>query len=455
MNWSVLFIGLLVLTTAVSTVSSFLEYRWRTFTSNTPEAKQAIGFPKRTVASSTKLRFFTVIVPARHETDVLEHTLEVLARQQYPRSLYEIIVTLRDDDPHTIAVAQAVAAKHPGLITVHMAPYDAARSNKAAQMNAVLKLARGEYVVPFDAEDIVMPDLLWCVNALITATNADVVQGGVQLTNLDNDMSGSWWNCMRQYLTNGWFAIHNVMEYRFWFSSRMFYQQQLGFVPLGGNTVFIRTELLKRAGYWSTECLTEDADLGVRLSVEYGAKIVAAYDPENATREHTPPRLIGKGSWLNQRIRWSQGFWQVLRRTEWYKLPTLRQRVMALYILGTPLLQAFNAFVLPLAIVAAFTLKAPVPLAMIMFVPIIPMTLTMSVQLLEVTSFCRDFNQQAKLRHYASLIIGFIPYQLMLGLAAILAVIREGRGIRTWSKTGRSEQIHLQQQLTTVEGGAA
>lgn len=455
-NPMALFIGALLVITAVSTVSSLLEYRWRTYTSNTPEAKQSIGFPKPVTKRSEELTFFTIIIPAYHESSVLEHTLEVLARQNYPRDRYEVIVTLRDDDPETAAVAYRAAKRHQGLIAVRLGYYDARHSNKPSQMNAVLKYAQGDYVVPFDAEDVVMPDLLRHVDALIAQTGADVIQGGVQLTNLDNEMSGLWWRRAWQYITNGWFAVHNVMEYRFWFSSRMFYQTKLGFVPLGGNTVFIRTDLLRQIDGWDIECLTEDADLGVRLSVEYGAKIVAAYDPALATREHTPPCLTGRGSWLNQRIRWSQGFWQVLRRTPWYKLPTIRQRAMALYILGTPLLQAFNAFVLPVAILAAFTMKAPVPFAMLMFVPLIPMALTMSVQLLELRPFSKDFNQQVKLRHYVSLVLGFLPYQIMLGLAATLAVIREARGVQTWSKTARSEQIHLlQTNHLSPEGGTA
>ena len=36
-------------------------------------------------------------------------------------------------------------------------------------------------------------------------------------------------------------------------------------VPLGGNTVFITRELLEPAGGWDQECLTEDADIGIRL----------------------------------------------------------------------------------------------------------------------------------------------------------------------------------------------
>jgi len=37
-------------------------------------------------------------------------------------------------------------------------------------------------------------------------------------------------------------------------------------VPLGGNTVFLRRDLLEQIGGWDQDCLTEDADVGIRLS---------------------------------------------------------------------------------------------------------------------------------------------------------------------------------------------
>ena len=80
-------------------------------------------------------------------------------------------------------------------------------------------------------------DLFVHVEALIHRTNADIVQGAVQLMNL-----GSAWR--------EWFKVHNVEEYRAWYSSRMAFQVSTGFVPLGGNTVYIRASLLRAAGGW-------------------------------------------------------------------------------------------------------------------------------------------------------------------------------------------------------------
>lgn len=441
--------GMLVVVAVSSTMLGATEYSWRTYSAR-PGARDAMRFPPVREVGGNRIGF-TLIVPAYHEEDVIGHTLETLARQRYPRELFQVLVTLRDDDLGTILAAEGVARRHPDLIAVHVGRFGGL-DNKSTQMNAVLPYVRGAYVSPIDAEDVVALDLLQHVDAAIERTGADVVQGGVQLTNLDNEVDGNWWQRLWHYATSGWFAVHNVMEYRFWFSSRMGYQAELQFVPLGGNTVFVRTELMRRIGGWNDQVLTEDAELGVKLSTEYDAKIVVAYDSELATREHTPPRIWGRGGLFRQRIRWDQGFVQVLGLGRWRRLATVTRRLMALYILGTPMLQAVNAVALPVALVTAAFVKVPELVAVLLFAPFIPMLLTVSLQLLELADFGRDFGATVRLRHYLSLVVGYAPYQLILGAAAVTAVVRELRGERSWSKTARSAEFQAHD-LTLVPRG--
>ena len=80
-------------------------------------------------------------------------------------------------------------------------------------------------------------------------TGAEVVQGATQLMNF----------------SSSWFSVRNVLEYYFWFKSRLHFHASAGFIPLGGNTVFLRREWLEAAGGWDPDCLAEDCDLGSRL----------------------------------------------------------------------------------------------------------------------------------------------------------------------------------------------
>jgi len=65
---------------------------------------------------------------------------------------------------------------------------------------------------------------------------------------------------------SSWFSARNALEYYFWFKSRLHLHSRIGFIPLGGNTVFVRRPLLEAAGGWDNDCLAEDCDLGARLS---------------------------------------------------------------------------------------------------------------------------------------------------------------------------------------------
>lgn len=427
----------------MSLVTASLEYSWRTYARRTPEAQAMVHFPAPQARHLDQRKSFSLIVPAYHEAGVIGKTLSILATQSYDN--YEILVSLRSDDPDTIADAKAVETRHPDKIRVFVNEFTAKNDNKSTQMNAVLGYARGEFTAPIDAEDIVAQQLLAHVDQLIHETQSDVIQCGVQLTNLDLSHGDEpWLQKLKQYIGGGWFAVHNVMEYYFWFSSRMFFQVESGFVPLGGNTVFIRTEILREIGGWDVRRLAEDCAIGTYISVHCDAKFVAAYSARLATQEHTPPHIFGGGGLFRQRVRWDQGFWQVLNDREWLKLPTIRQRVMALYILAMPLIQAINGVMLPISVAVALFVKAPVPLVMVLFTPFVPLVLIMVIQLIALREFSKEFGIPAQLRHYVSLVVGFFPYQVLLGMAAVVGVTREARGIYSWTKTARS-QVHHQQ----------
>jgi glycosyltransferase XagB len=243
---------------------------------------------------------FSLLVPARHEQAVLEHTVERLLRSTHQG--YEIIIIVGHDDPETAAVADRVAATAPGRILV-VTDHNEVK-NKPRALNTALPYVRGDVVGVFDAEDQVHPQLLEHVDHAFRSTDADVVQGGVQLINFHSS----------------WYSLHNCLEYFFWFRSRLHLHAKKGFIPLGGNTVFVRTDVLRAANGWDGTCLAEDCDLGVRLSSR-GAKVVVAYESSLVTREETPGTLAGL---LKQRTRWNQGFLQVLRKGEWRRLPHLQ-----------------------------------------------------------------------------------------------------------------------------------
>ena len=389
--------------TVASTTLWWMLHAWRS-----PDALAATGFRRRAAYAP---RSFSLLLPARHEQDVLGDTIDAMARLDHPK--YEVIVIIGHDDPETEFVARAAAARYPRIVRVVM-DYHLPK-NKPKALNTALRNCRGDIVGVFDAEDEVHPGLLRLVEARFEESGADVVQAGVQLMNVQT----SWW------------SLRNCLEYYFWFRSRLHFHAEKRFIPLGGNTVFTRSELLREAGGWDPNCLAEDCEIGVRLSTR-GAVVAVAYDPQAVTREETPGSIRAL---VKQRTRWDQGFLQVLRKGDWRKLPSRRQRLLARYTLAMPLLQAATGVLMPLSVASMFLLKVPMPTALVTFLPLAPTLVTMAVESAALGEFGREFGIRIRVRDHARLLLGTVPYQLLLAAAAVRSVWRESRGHGGWEKT--------------------
>jgi cellulose synthase/poly-beta-1,6-N-acetylglucosamine synthase-like glycosyltransferase len=415
------FIVLYTLVTATLFIVATTTLMWMIDSWRTPRALGQMPFPE---PDQPRLSF-SLIVPARHEEAVLADTVGRLLEQRHPA--LEVLVVVGDDDPGTAAVARALADRDPRVSVV---VDDSPVKNKPKALNRALAHCTGKITGVFDAEDEVAANLLEHVDACFRATDAHVVQGGVQLMNYRS----SWW------------SLRNALEYFFWFSSRLHFHARNGFIPLGGNTVFVRTDLLKLVGGWDTECLAEDCELGIRLSVA-GAHVAVAYSPELATREETPPSLRGL---IKQRTRWNQGYLQVLRKGEWRRLPTVGKRLMARYLLASPFLQALAGVLIPVSLLSMVLFKAPALFVLLTFLPLVPTLATLAIEVIGLAEFNRMFALNARARDYLKLVLGALPYQLLLAAAAIRASYREVRGQRGWEKTEhigahREDLLNLQE----------
>lgn len=402
-GYSGLMLVALALTVIAVTTLWWMLYAWRS-----KSTYDSTAFSKEPLAPR---HTFTLLVPGRHEEEVMGQTLDALAAQTHPD--VQIIAIVGDDDPGTTAVVRAAAARHPDRIEVVVD--DSVPKNKPKALNRALSYAGGSIIGVFDAEDEVHPELLRHIDSRFTETGATVVQGGVQLMNFRT----SWW------------SLRNVLEYYFWFRSRLHFHAGAKFIPLGGNTVFVKRDALERNDGWDAECLAEDCELGVRLSSQ-GEKVVVAYSPEYVTREETPGTLP---SFYKQRTRWNQGFLQVLRKGEWRALPTRGQRMFARYMLAMPFLQAATGLLIPLSVFLILVVKVPTAVALITFIPLAPTIVTVAVEIAGLGEFGRLYGQKVRVRDYVRLVLGTIPFQVLLAGAAIRAVFRELRGERGWEKT--------------------
>lgn len=370
---------------------------------------------------------FTILLPARHEEDVYRETIQKMYELNYPKELVQIIAICREDDPGTIreALAKINELNDPNL---QLLVFNDEPINKPHGLNLGLKVAEGDVVTIFDAEDEPHRDILNIVNTILLNEETDAVQSGVQLMNHNTR----------------WFCFLNVLEYFFWFKSALHFFARIGMIPLGGNTVFVRREMLEQVGGWDENCLTEDADLGIRLSVG-GARIRVIYDDAYVTREETP---VSIGQFIKQRTRWNQGFIQVLFKGDWLRLETLGQRLLAFYVLVMPEVQALFALLLPISVLTILFIHLPLWLALLTFIPLGCLVLAVLIELAGLREFKKAHGSAWSWREALILVLSFFPYQLVLGFSAMRAVYRQVHGARDWEKTA-----HVGQHRGLVEMG--
>ena len=242
---------------------------------------------------------------------------------------------------------------------------------------------------------------------------------------------------------SAWWRAANCLEYFKWFQSRLDVQARVRVIPLGGNTVFFRREFVDAvrredavrralsAATSGTSCLTEDCKIGIMASV-LGYLVDVVYLPHMVTREETPQTLW---KFVQQRVRWDQGFIQVFVEGEWRRLPTFSQRLMAVYILGFQFFQAYTGLVAPAFFIAGFVLDAPVGIVLAAFIPFGLGLLNVLVDVLLLREFGVTYSERVRLRDYAGLVLGAPVFQLALGLAAVMALVRHLRGRTNWVKT--------------------
>ena len=378
------------------------------------ESAEKIKGNRITRLFSTNRYKITALVPARHEENVIGDTIRAINAIDYPDTFKETIIICKSDDPKTVrSVRQTI--KELGKKNIKLLIFNSLPINKPHSLNIGLKAATHDIVVVFDAEDQPHKNIYNNVNTVMQRGGADVVQSGVQLMDF----------------RSSWFSLFNVLEYYFWFKSSLHFFAKKGSVPLGGNSVFFKKKLLEKIGGWDETCLTEDADVGFRLSAN-GARVKIIYNEGNATLEETPSTLE---SFIKQRTRWNLGFIQILLKGEWLKLPKKRQKLLAGYILLVPELQSILFLIIPVSLIMALTIKLSIFITMLTILPL----LLLLLQLMMLNVGLYEFTKSYKLRYpfwisFMTLIY-FYPYQIILGLSALRAVVRLLNGNLAWEKT--------------------
>ena len=234
----------------------------------------------------------SIHVPAYNEPpDMLNQTLDALARLDYPD--FEVVVI--DNNTQDEATWRPVEAHCRELGErfrfFHVAPL---AGFKAGALNFALRNTNpeAEVVAVIDSDYIVEKNWLKAMVPQFRQPNMAIVQGPQDY---------------RDGGDNAFKAMCNA-EYRGFFNIGMITRNERNAIIQHGTMTMVRRSVLEEVGGWSEWCITEDAELGLRI-FEKGYD--ATYIPHSFGQGLIPDTFL---DFKKQRFRWAYGAVIILRQ---------------------------------------------------------------------------------------------------------------------------------------------
>ena len=252
-----------------------------------PRQKIYVAGPRARRVPDRMLPLYSVLVPLYREGNVLPALVKSLQALDYPLAKLEIFLILEADDAETQAAARKLAL--PPNFRLLVVPARGPRTKPKA-LNYALQIARGDFVVVYDAEDRPQPGQLRNAWEVFRHAPPSLACLQAQLNIYNPGQS--------------WFTRQFTIEYSALFDAILPALETLRLpVPLGGTSNHFPRSLLLTIGAWDPYNVTEDADLGIRIArLGYHTGVLAS-----TTWEEAPPRF---SVWLKQRTRWLKGWMQ-------------------------------------------------------------------------------------------------------------------------------------------------
>ena len=230
---------------------------------------------------------YSIIVPMYKEPEVVPQMVRGLQAMDYPENCKDVQLLLEEDDPATLAAARALTMPPGFRITV--IPQSFPRTKPKA-CNIGLALAKGDFLVIYDAED---------------RPETDQIKKAVMAFERSGEKIACVQSCLNFYNPNhNWLTKFFTGDYSAWFDLQLpGLAARKAVIPLGGTSNHFRISVLRELYGWDAYNVTEDCDLGVRLCrAGYHTSML-----ETTTWEEACGSLP---FWIRQRTRWIKGYIQ-------------------------------------------------------------------------------------------------------------------------------------------------
>lgn len=286
LNWHTALVGLI----AVLTVLYFADLLFNFFLiyssfSRPPEIK--VSQAELDAVTEDEWPSYTIFCPLYKEPEVIPQFVSAMNELDYPKDKLQIMLLLEGNDNQTIERARSLNL--PSYFEIVVVPHSMPKTKPKA-CNYGLTKATGEYCVIYDAEDV--PDKDQLKKAVVAfrkiGTRAVCIQAKL-----------NFYNPHQNILTRAFTA-----EYSLWFDLVLTGLQATNTpIPLGGTSNHFKTNKLRDLKGWDAFNVTEDCDLGIRLSKQ-GYKTAVL---DSTTLEEANSSLM---NWFGQRSRWIKGYMQ-------------------------------------------------------------------------------------------------------------------------------------------------
>lgn len=230
---------------------------------------------------------FTILVPMFKEPEVLPILAGALRKLDYPQAKLDIKIVLEEGDHETIDAAKNLGLE--GIFEIVRVPASQPQTKPKA-CNYALRYARGDFLVIYDAEDKPEPDQLKKVVVAFRQApeNTACIQCRLNYYNAEEN----------------WLTRLFTLDYSLWFDLMLPGLERLRIpIPLGGTSNHFKTDVLRELRAWDPYNVTEDADLGIRMTQKgYRVGVIDATTFEEAN--------VSQSNWIRQRSRWIKGYMQ-------------------------------------------------------------------------------------------------------------------------------------------------
>jgi len=283
--------------------------------------------------------FFSVLIPCHNEEAQIHNTVVQLLELDYPK--YEIIAIDDGSTDKTASIIHELSEKHEQV----RAAYLKENQGKAAALNIGCLIAKADLILTIDADALLDPKALkWIAWHFIKFPRVGAVTGNPRVLNRTT--------LLAKIQTGEYSTIIGLIKRT---------QRILGKVlTVSGAIAAFRRQALVSVGFLDTDMVTEDIDITWKLEKHFWD---VRYEPRSICWILVPETL--KGLW-RQRLRWSQGGVEVLRKhidiwQDW------RQRrlwpIYVEYVFSIVWAYTFWTLVILWALTEIFTLTLPVRLA--------------------------------------------------------------------------------------------